>query len=132
MEYGCDLEASDPRVSGSLRGTFGDDCFGETDDTCVFWNTEEITGPDGSWTGWVWGTHHPEQPGGQSLMTLLKTFTGHGAYEGFTFLLHGVGPLGGELDFYGLVYEGVPPPPLGELPWAMPSEEVAAEAPVEE
>ncbi len=65
-------------------------------------------------------------------MTLLKTFTGHGAYEGFTFLLHGVGPLGGELDFNGLVYEGVPPPPLGELPWAMPSEEVAAEAPVEE
>lgn len=123
--YSCDLEASDPRVSGMLTGVFGDDCFGEPDRTCVHWNTEEITNPEGSWTGWVWGTHRPTNPQSTvapSMVTLLKVFTGHDAYEGLTLILHGQGSLGGQMDFHGLLYEGTPPPPLEELDFVAPSE----------
>lgn len=117
--FSCDLEASDPRVSGTLTGVFGDDCYGAPDRTCVFWNSEEIVNPEGSWTGWVWGTHRPTNPQSTvapSMVTLLKVFTGHGAYDGLTYILHGQGTLGGDTDFHGLIYEGTPPPPLDELP----------------
>jgi hypothetical protein len=121
--YDCDLEASDPRVSGKLTGVFGNDCFGDPDVTCIFWDTQEIANSDGSWTGWVWGTHRPEDiedPQHAWMYTAFQVFTGHGAYEGLTFIVHGEGP-GEDVDFHGLIYEGVAPPPLGELPFAMPS-----------
>jgi hypothetical protein len=135
--YAYDLESSDPRISGTLTGTFSDDCLGDPDLTCVGWNTEEITGPDGSWTGWVWMTHRPEDledPMAESMMTLMKVFSGHGAYDGLTLILFGEGPFGGKADFHGLIYEGAPPPPLNELTFPEPSVEMAAgeEAAVEE
>ena len=119
--YRCDLEARDPRLSGELTGVYGDDCFGDPL-TCVFWDTQQIANSDGSWTGWVWGTHRPEdiEDPHAPTYTNLQLFTGHGAYESLTLVLHGAGPAG-EVDFHGLIYEGVAPPPLGELPFATPT-----------
>lgn len=110
-QFTCDLTFSDPRVSGTLTGVYHDNCFGEDDTYCVYWNWEEITGPEGSWTGGVWGTLQDGQPEATS----LKAFAGSGAYEGLTFLVHGAGVLG-EQDFYGLIYEGVLPPMPGLVP----------------
>lgn len=129
--FTCQLEATDPRVSGTLTGVFNDDCYGVPDRTCVWWNAEEIVNEDGSWTGWVWGTHRPQDPlstTDPSEATLLKVFTGHGAYDGLTLILHGEGELGAALDFHGLLYEGSPPPPLDELTPAMPADEVVEPA----
>ena len=109
--YTCDLVFSDPRVSGTLTGVYSDNCFGAAGLPCVFWDSEEITGPEGTWTGGVWGTVQAGEP----QATSLKVFTGSGAYEGLTFLLHGVGVLG-EQDFYGLIYEGNLPPMPGLAP----------------
>ena len=128
--YRCDLEASDPRLSGELTGVYGDDCFGDPL-TCVFWDTQQIANPGGSWTGWVWGTHRPEDiedPQAVPTYTAFQLFTGHGGYEGLTLVLHGAGPAG-EVDFHGLIYEGVAPPPLGELPVAALSADAEPEEP---
>jgi hypothetical protein len=64
--------------------------------------------------------------------TSLKVFIGHGTYDGLTFLVHCLGFLG-EQDFYGLIYEGTPPPPLNELLPVLASEdaELTEEPPAE-
>ena len=59
-----------------------------------------------------------EEPGlgmnfpGDSGSAGTTVFVGEGAYEGLTLMMHGVGPMGGPLDFQGLIYEGAPPPPF--------------------
>lgn len=110
--FTCDLEFSDPRVSGVLTGAYNDDCFGDDDEwACLYWNSEEISGPDGDWIGGVWGTIRMDDPEAAS----LKVFRGTDAYEGLNFLVHGLGVLG-EQDFYGLIYEGNLPPMPGLVP----------------
>ena len=68
-------------------------------------------------------THRPEDPEdemAESMMTLVKVFSGHDAYEGLTFIMFGEGPFDGKKDFHGLIYEGAPPPPLNELAFPEP------------
>ena len=98
---------SDPRVSGTKTVTYNDDCCGTA--PCLYWATQEIVGPDGTWTGWANGTLDPERGA-----TGYVVMTGTGAYEGLTFVSHAMGPFGEPGTAYGLIYEG-PPPPTGPL-----------------
>jgi hypothetical protein len=93
---------SDPRVSGTKTVTYNDDCYGTA--PCLYWGTQEIVGPDGTWTGWVNGTLDPERGA-----TGYVVMTGTGAYEGLTFVSHAMGPFGEPGTAYGLIYEGPPP-----------------------
>jgi hypothetical protein len=94
---------SDPRVSGTKTVVYNDDCFGEA--PCLYWGTQEIAGPDGTWTGWFNGTLDPERGA-----TGYIVMTGTGAYEGLTFVSHAMGPFNEPGVAYGLIYEGAPPP----------------------
>ena len=100
--YRCQENLSDPRVTGALTGHYNDDCWG--DGYCIYWGTEELVGPDGTWTGAYHGT---TQPG--NVQTSYKVMTGSGDYEGLTFIWHGTGTQG-SVDGHGLIYEGATPP----------------------
>jgi len=100
--YRCRENLSDPRVTGDLTGSYNDDCW--ADGYCVYWGTEELVGPDGTWTGAYHGTVEPGDT-----QTSYKVMTGSGDYEGLTFIWHGTG-MRGSGDGHGFIYEGAPPP----------------------
>jgi hypothetical protein len=83
----CLVSADDPRVSGPLTTSLDMDCL---DDgvACASWGTSELVGPEGAWQGPLTGTVDPE--GRSSTFTV---FTGSGAYVGWTFVMHLVGPV---------------------------------------
>jgi hypothetical protein len=110
--FRCQREFSDPRVSGTYQVAHDHDCFGDQELPCVIWETTEVEGPDGTWTGWTNGTYDAD--GYQRWIAVL---TGSGTYEGLTFILHGQGPAGGKTDQVGFIYEGNPPP-TGPVPSA--------------
>jgi hypothetical protein len=99
----CEMAFSDPRVSGTMTGDYNDDCFGGYW-PCVVWGTEEISGPDGTWSGWYHGISPAD---GQQ--TTYHVMTGSGGYGGLTFVWDWTrspeGPSGS-----GFIYEGTPPP----------------------
>jgi hypothetical protein len=102
----CTKTFSDPRVSGEYQILRGQDCFGKDEIPCVIWETVAANGPDGTWTGWTNGTVDAGVV--QRWITVL---TGAGAYEGLTFVLHGVSPSAdGKTDQVGYIYQGNPPP----------------------
>lgn len=100
----CAEQWSDPRVSGAKSVVYNDDCY-EGGAPCLYWGTQELVGPDGSWNGWVNGTLDPER-GAAGYVVMV----GSGGYEGFTFVSHALGPMGDAPASFGLIYEGGPPP----------------------
>lgn len=94
---------SDARVSGTKSVVYNDDCFGTA--PCLYWGTQEIVGPEGTWIGWFNGTLDPDR-GATAYLVMIGT----GAYEGLTFVSHAMGPFNEPGVAYGLIYEGAPPP----------------------
>lgn len=101
----CEVTYTDPRVSGSRTTLYHEDCLGSF--PCVYWATHELTGPDGTWTGWTTGTVDPDRA-----TDGVSVLTGTGAYEGLTFVASAVGAYDEPPAGYGLIYEGDPPPVL--------------------
>jgi len=102
-EYACETTFSDPRVSGTRTGAYNSDCFGELETPCLEWGTDEIVGPDGSWTGSYQGILDGDR------LTSYRVYRGTAGYEGLAFIWLRTGTYdipGG----YGLVYAGEPPP----------------------
>lgn len=113
-EFTCTTQMSDPRVSGSAKGSLDDACFPASG--CLYWGTFEIAGPGGTWTGSWSGTDDKDLGKASYLMTLQGT----GAYQGWTFIVHWLDPGDGSAaTASGLIYQG-PPPPWGPLPTVMP------------
>jgi hypothetical protein len=115
----CVNTMSDPRVSGTYRSNFNQDCYPLPDkpgvDECVIWGTHVLDGPAGGWDCAYSGTGDPF---GMNDGLVLGVCPGTGDYEGLTYVLQNV--FGGASDFgdgtsiHGLIYEG-PPPPWGPL-----------------
>jgi hypothetical protein len=98
MLLSCVKTWSDPRASGTLTATHNADdreAAGE-----VFWGTQELTGPDGTWVGSYHGLFDPE-----GKLSGATVWQGTGAYAGWTFL---------ETATQGVIYQG-PPPPAWEM-----------------
>ena len=109
--------ASDPRVSGT--GTVVDSweaCYlmGAFYPTgCIYWGTQRIDGPDGSWEG-TWSGVDDEVLGRSTYLLLME---GTDAYAGWSFVAQVLGPGTGDPNtFSGLIYEGPLPP------WEPPAE----------
>jgi hypothetical protein len=100
----CEMTFSDPRVNGIMIGDYNDDCVGTR---CVIWGNEQITGPDGTWSGW----YHGMAGANDAEWTSYHVMTGSGGYEGLTFIwdLTRLWSSGGKSGF-GLIYEGDAPP----------------------
>jgi hypothetical protein len=108
----CTYTASDPRVSGiavaHLDGDFYADGFG------VYWDTQVITGPAGTWVG---GHYGAPDPTGEVVMQ--GVFQGTGAYDGWTYIER-LDPSTNQVD--GFLYPGAPPPMVAPLePMVSPS-----------
>lgn len=113
-EFTCTITMSDPRVTGSAKGSLFDACYPASG--CIYWGTYEITGPQGTWAGPWSGVDDPNL-GKASFQIILQ---GTGAYDGWTFLAHWLDPMdGGPATATGQIYQG-PPPPLDPLPSATP------------
>ena len=102
----CTDDLGDPRLSGPSVKLYNDDCYEGAG--CVYWGTQELTGPDGSWTGTFTGTTDPEGSGGS-----YQVLVGTGGYEGLTYVGLAVGQFGQPPRVFGRVYEGDPPPAPG-------------------
>ncbi len=104
----CEVTFSDPRVSGTATVSSNYDCHAEAG--CVVWGTQELVGPDGSWTGSFTGTIDAAFT--ERGFTLLN---GTAGYEGLTFIVQPAAQLGEAPSAVGIIYEGGAPPPV-ELP----------------
>ena len=119
----CVLTMSDPRVSGTARLTFNDDCFATgVGWECIFWGASLLAGPDGDWDCTYSGTGDPM--GGNDGL-ILNTCTGTGGYSGLTFMAQqaisfsSLRPdFGDGTSIHGVLYEGPPPPPFADPPSA--------------
>jgi hypothetical protein len=104
---------SDPRVSGTSVNDFNFACLYRAMDTCVFWGTDSLSGPDGMWVGSWSGVSDTDR-----VARVEWTYQGTAAYAGWTYVgytdWHFDDPDYDSLT-YGVVYEG-PPPPWGPLP----------------
>lgn len=112
----CVLTMSDPRVSGSARVTFNDDCFERPEGwECIFRGDMLLEGPDGEWVCTNSGTGDPT---GQSDGLVLHVCAGTGGYDGLTLMIQQTLTFSGTADFgdgtslHGVLYEGPPPPPF--------------------
>jgi hypothetical protein len=54
----CAEERSDPRLSGTKTVVYNKDCS-EGGAPCVYRGSQEVTGPDGTWSGWANGLIDP-------------------------------------------------------------------------
>jgi hypothetical protein len=99
----CDVTFDDPRASGTATISGNYDCHAEAG--CTTWGTQEIVGPDGSWSGPFTGIIDPS-----FTERAVAVMTGTAGYEGLTFIVHGVAPLGEAPTVVGIIYEGGPPP----------------------
>jgi hypothetical protein len=119
----CVLTMSDPRVSGTARVTFNDDCFATSvGSESIIWGASLLEGPDGDWDCTYSGTGDP-MGGNDGLV--LDTCTGTGGYSGLTFIAQqaisfsSLRPdFGDGTSIHGVIYEGPPPPPFASLPSA--------------
>jgi hypothetical protein len=114
MLFTCQVTYSDPRLSGTQTTMWNERCFSAGG--CVNWGTQEIVGPDGTWTGWLTGSEDPD--GNTNLYMVL---TGTGDYVGLTSIRHASGRFWKPLDQVGLIYGGDPPPVLAPAPAPAPS-----------
>jgi hypothetical protein len=102
------MVANDPRVSGTLTGTWNSDRWGVYQDgALVQWGDVVLTNDDGTWEGSFAGAYASDYGG-----DLLTRWTvGTGAYEGLTFFFWLDTPDGSSSGpWYGLIYPGEPPP----------------------
>jgi len=99
----CEVTLDDPRVSGTATTLGNYDCHATTG--CTTWGTQELVGPDGSWSGSFIGTI-------DLVFTERATsvWTGTAGYEGLTFIANAIAPLGETPTVVGIIYEGGPPP----------------------
>ena len=118
----CVLTMSDPRVSGTSRVTFNDDCFATSVGwECIIWGASLLEGPDGDWDCTYSGTGDP-MGGNDGLV--LDTCTGTGGNSGLTFMAQQAISFSSPADFgdgtsiHGVIYEGPPPPPFDSPPSA--------------
>ena len=116
----CVLTMSDPRVSGTSRVTFNDDCFATgLGWECIIWGASLLAGPEGDWDCTYSGTGDPM--GGNDGL-ILNTCTGTGGYSGLTFMAQQAVSFSGPADFgdgtsiHGVIYDGPPPPPVADPP----------------
>ena len=102
------MVANDPRVSGTLTGTWNSDRWGVYEDGgMVQWGDVVLTNDDGTWEGSFTGAYASGYGGDVH----TRWTVGTGAYEGFTFYFWWDtpdGPFSG--PWYGLIYPGDPPP----------------------
>ncbi len=105
MPITCGITSSDPRLSGIQSSDFNQDCYtSDGGEVCVYWGTQGIVGPDGTWEGWFTGTVG-EDGNGYRYVVLAGT----GGYEGLTNIRHAIGPVPYGMEA-GVVYAGQPPP----------------------
>ena len=102
----CTDDLGDPRLSGPSVKVYNDDCYEGAG--CVYWGTQELTGPDGSWIGTFNGATDPEGSGGS-----YQVLRGTGAYEGLTYVGLAIGQSGEPPRVFGQVFEGAVPPAPG-------------------
>jgi hypothetical protein len=103
MPRTCQLTSADARVSGVQNNIINHDCFDSG--ICIFWGTQEVVGPDGTWSGWFNGTIDPDGNGHGHVV-----LTGAGGYEGLVNVRHALGPIDAMPTQYGVVYEADTPP----------------------
>ena len=115
----CVWTMSDPRVSGSVKATFNDDCFGTSAGSeCIIWGDSVLEGPDGEWDCTYSGTGDP-MGGNDGLV--LDVCAGTGGYDGLTFMaqqavsFYGTSDFGDGTSLHGVLYEGPLPPPFASL-----------------
>jgi hypothetical protein len=109
LPFICEVTYSDPRLSGTQTTLWSERCFSAGG--CINWGTQEIVGPDGTWSGWFTGSEDPD--GNTNLYIVL---TGAGDYAGLTSIRHATGRFWKPLDQVGLIYQGDPPPILAPEP----------------
>jgi hypothetical protein len=102
----CTDDLGDPRLSGPSVKVYNDDCYEGAG--CTYWGTQELSGPDGMWTGTFNGTTDPEGSGGS-----YQVLVGMGAYDGLTYVGLAIGQFGEPPRVFGQVFEGDPPPAPG-------------------
>jgi len=103
------LISNDPRVTGSVTGTWQADTWGSADNgSLVQWGTDVLTNNGGTWEGTFTGIYTSE-----TADMISWWFVGTGAYDGLTFYLL-MTDLEGE--WTGLIFPGTPP--LGASPVA--------------
>jgi hypothetical protein len=103
LSISCTDDFGDPRLSGPSVKHYNDDCYEGAG--CVYWGTQELMGPDGSWVGTFNGTMSPDGSGGS-----YQVLVGTGSYEGLTYVGLAVGQFGEPPKVIGRIYEGDPPP----------------------
>jgi hypothetical protein len=95
------LTANDPRVSGTVIGTWNSDRWGTEDgEAMVQWGTATLSNEEGSWEAPYSGVYTTE-----SGDYISRWYVGAGGYEGLTFFMWLADP-----GFQGLIYKGDPPP----------------------
>ena len=102
FELDCAVTWSDPRVSGTRKTFYNDNCFVEY--PCAYWGTQDVIGPDGTWTGTYTGLADPNRAG-----TAHGVLVGTGAYDGLTFVWYSAGEFDQPPSGHGLIYEGDAP-----------------------
>ena len=113
----CVNTMSDARVDGTWVNTYNSDCYpGTPTQTCVYWGTHVLDGPDGGWDC-IWsGTDYDAVWPGELL--ILGVCPGTGGYEGMTYVIqHSTADFGDGTDFYGVIYAG-PAPDFYAIPAA--------------
>jgi hypothetical protein len=102
------MVANDPRVSGTLTGTWNSDRWGVLEDgALVQWGDVVLTNDEGTWEGSFTGAYASDYGGD----ILTRWHVGTGAYEGLTFYFWMDTPDGSFAGpWYGLIYPGDPPP----------------------
>ena len=103
MPITCDITFSDPRLSGVQSSVFNQDIY--ESGIHVYWGTQEMVGPDGTWSGWFHGTISADAMGNGYIV-----LTGDGDYAGLTNIRHATGPVNEPPIESGVIYEGDPPP----------------------
>ena len=106
LSISCTDDLGDARLSGPSVKLYNDDCYAGAG--CVYWGTQELTGPDGTWTGTFNGTTDPQGSGGS-----YQVLVGTGGYEGLTYVGLAIGQFGEPPRVFGRIYEGDPPPAPG-------------------
>lgn len=103
-----DLHSDDPRVSGSVTGTWNTDRWGEEDDgALVQWGDATLTNSKGTWVA-TWSGAMASPVGDM----ISRWWTGTGAYNGqtFYFWMQATDISDPTTTWHGVIYTGDPPP----------------------
>jgi hypothetical protein len=105
----CTAVASDPRVTGpgqrisTVRGL-------------VIWMDQQIEGPEGTWSGPVYGVYDKE-----GVIRMFGILVGSGAYEGFIYAVSEIAAAHSTTaDTVGVIQPGAPPPGFPVAPSPAP------------